>query len=803
MTNHTISKKILAAALAIAASGSTYAQCLDGNCEDGYGVYLYSDGTRYEGYWEAGMRHGFGTQIMPSGNTYMGQFEYDYFSGNGTYTWADDGTKYIGHWQMNNRQGLGTYINADGSVVKGVFDNDEMLDPEEAKQVVGLINGDYKKGFGVNIYEDGSIYEGQWRKKYPNGQGKMTEKDGTIYEGEFKDGYYTGYGTRTTPDGNQKTGLWENDRFIGEVNTSSMKGQISGNTTDGYGLYIFDNGNCYLGYWKDDKMTGLGKIIAPDGSQYEGCWVNGEMYGFGTYTFPDNNEQGLAFYTGDNRNGKFEGYGAWYWKDGSIYYGQFKGDNMNGQGVLIDTEKNGEITSGIWKDGKLVRNVDERDFDLIYGSKNGFAIKLTRYGRYAGQLSDGAPNGQGTLRCYTGFTIVGNCFKDGKVIGKGMLECPDGRRYVGDIEDAAANGKGTLFHTDGTTVTGTFRNGDLVEEKEEVKPSVSKPEVSWTTPQLYNTSTTDNKAKLELCITSQADIKEVIVYLNDKPVYKNVASRGFKTVTSKCDKTVECEIELEPGQNVIYATIKNDGGTTTDKRYITLEKSDRLSEEKRLALVIGNSAYQYILALPNPKNDATLMSQTLQELGFETMTATDMNRDDMIRKIKEFGARLKETQAVGLFFYAGHGIQVDGDNFLVPVNAQIDKKQDVEFECVNLQRLLGEMDYAQNDLNIIILDACRNNPFAKMRAVNDGGLAAVYAPKGTFIAFATAPGECASDGEGENGLYTSQLVKHIKQPGARIEDVFKGTRSDVYNMSQKQQVPWENSSIFGDFYFKK
>jgi len=802
MTKHTINKKIMAAAVAILASGGAYAQCLDGNCEDGYGVYQYEDGTRYEGYWSYGFRDGFGMQIMPNGDTYIGQFDLDHYNGNGTYTWAENGNKYIGHWQKSNRQGIGTYISADGTVQRGLFNNDEMLDDNE--RMNGCINGDCKNGFGVYIYNDGSIYEGEWIKKKPNGQGRMTENGGAIYEGEFLDGEYYGFGVRTAPDGTQKAGMWENNRFVGEVNTNSMKGEISGYTTNGYGIWISDDGSYYMGYWKDDKMHGQGTLYRSDGVVCDGCWEQAKMNGYGKVTFAENDESGRAYYVGDIRNDEFTGFGTMVWKDGSVFYGQFVGGLPNGQGVMIDTDKNGEKISGVWKDGQCNRHVDERDFDLIFGSKNGFGIKLNEYGRYAGQLSDGAPNGQGTLRCHSGFTVVGNCFKDGKNIGEGMLECPDGRRYVGYIEDASANGKGTIYYPDGSTFSGTFKNGDVVEEKEEVVAEVAKPEVSWTTPQLYNTETTSTKAQLEICVTSKEPLQEVLVYVNGVVKYKDVASRGFKVVTSKCDHTVKCEVELEPGKNEIYATIKNAGGTTkTDIRTITLQKSDKISEEKRVALVIGNSSYQNILALPNPKNDANLMASTLQQLGFETIVSIDLSKDDMIRKIKEFGQRLSETKGVGLFFYAGHGLQVDGINYLVPVNASIDKKQDVEFECVNLQRLLGEMDYAENDLNIVILDACRNNPFAKMRAVNDGGLAAINAPKGTYIAFATAPGSTASDGDGDNGLYTSQLVKYIKEPGIKLEDVFKKTRSAVYGLSDKQQVPWENSSIFGDFFFQK
>ncbi len=797
---NTTSKKIMAAALALLTAAGSHAQCIDGNCDDGYGVYLYSNGERYEGFWNNGKHNGFGAYTMPTGDTYVGQFLDGAYNGRGTYSWADNGNKYIGHWQNGDRQGIGTYILSDGRVVTGIFMNDEMIDDDQ--KVDGCINGDCQNGFGVAIYDNGAVYEGFWGNGYPNTQGKMTEPDGSVYEGEFLNGYYNGFGIRTTPDGLTKCGLWEEDRFVSEVNPETMKGDISGNTTNGYGIYVFESGDYYMGYWKNDKMNGQGTIFRTDGTQMQGCWENNQLNGFGIITYGEESESTLAKYIGDLRNGELNGYGCMIWKDNSIYYGQLKNGQPNGQGVLIDTEKGSVKQQGVWENNKLITEMDENDFDLIYGSKDGFGIKLTIDGRYAGQLKNGIPNGQGTLRCHTGFTAVSNNFVNGTINGYGMMECPDGRRYVGEMAGATAEGQGTLYFSDGTSVSGIFHDGNLIDEGQSFDEAVAKPQASWVNP---DTETTDQKTTVELCVASGAQIEEIILYVNGEVKSKKVNPRNPKFKNAKCDYNFKFEVELNPGANEIYATVKNKGGiSSSEKINITLQKSDKISESKRLALIIGNSEYANITPLANPQNDANLMGDILQKLDFETMVFTNLGKDDMIKKIREFGSRLSETKAVGLFFYAGHGLQVDGDNYLVPVNAEIAKKQDVEFECVNLKRLLGEIEYAGNDLNIIILDACRNNPFANMRAINDGGLAAVNAPKGTFIAFATAPGSVAADGGSTgNGLYTSQLAKHISQPNSTIEEVFKKTRTDVYNISNKEQVPWENSSIFGDFYFKK
>jgi len=218
---------------------------------------------------------------------------------------------------------------------------------------------------------------------------------------------------------------------------------------------------------------------------------------------------------------------------------------------------------------------------------------------------------------------------------------------------------------------------------------------------------------------------------------------------------------------------------------------------------MGNSNYSSA-PLKNPSNDAKAIAKELQNLGFEVLVYTDLSLNDMKKHIRTFGEKLSANKGIGLFYYAGHGIQYSGENYIIPVDAKIEKEQDIEFESVNLKRILGEMDYAQNNMNIVILDACRNNPFARsFRSSSSNGLATTTAPQGTMIAYSTAPGSVASDGTGNNGLYTEELLKAITKPGIKIEDVFKQVRLNVYEKSNKQQIPWENSSIFGDFYFKK
>jgi formylglycine-generating enzyme required for sulfatase activity len=226
--------------------------------------------------------------------------------------------------------------------------------------------------------------------------------------------------------------------------------------------------------------------------------------------------------------------------------------------------------------------------------------------------------------------------------------------------------------------------------------------------------------------------------------------------------------------------------------------------EARIALVIGNSRYGGDLPkLTNPTNDADLMAETLQKLGFKVILVKDADLAGMKQKIAAFGDALLNggKDAIGLFYYAGHGIQVAGENYLIPLNARIEKATDADLQAVNANLVLKQMEYAENALNIIILDACRNNPLSRGMRGGDQGLARMDAPMGTFIAYSTAPGATAADGMGKNSPYTLALSKAIQKKGIPIEEAFRDARVEVLAATAKQQVPWESSSLTGAFSF--
>ena len=224
--------------------------------------------------------------------------------------------------------------------------------------------------------------------------------------------------------------------------------------------------------------------------------------------------------------------------------------------------------------------------------------------------------------------------------------------------------------------------------------------------------------------------------------------------------------------------------------------------EKRLALVVGCSEYEFAQVLKNPANDARGMEKKLKELSFEVDLLIDPSLRELKMGIDEFGDKLNSFE-IGLFFFAGHGVQVKGLNYLIPKDANLKTEKMVEYDCVRASRVLSYMENARTNVNIIILDACRNNPFERSwnRSIQSRGLASMNAPKGSMIAYSTAPGRVASDGFGDFGLYTEELLEDLVVPNTPINQMFQRVRKKVIEKSKGEQIPWESTSLTDDFYF--
>ncbi|OCK54132.1 caspase family protein [Bradyrhizobium sp. LMTR 3] len=224
--------------------------------------------------------------------------------------------------------------------------------------------------------------------------------------------------------------------------------------------------------------------------------------------------------------------------------------------------------------------------------------------------------------------------------------------------------------------------------------------------------------------------------------------------------------------------------------------------DQRVALVIGNSNYQIAPKLANPGNDAQSMAQLLNSAGFEVTQATDLTRGDMVKVVQDFSARVAERGpgTVAMIYYAGHGVQVAGENYLLPVDAKIASPSDLDGNSVRLVDVMGTLESIPSRMRIVVLDACRNNPFPE---INDAGrgLAIVDAPRGSIVGYSTAPGMEAQDGDGNHSPYTSAFLNVAREPNLPIEQLFKRVRLEVNNTTSGKQTPWESSSLTSDFYF--
>ncbi|MBU0489418.1 MAG: caspase family protein [Bacteroidetes bacterium] len=385
------------------------------------------------------------------------------------------------------------------------------------------------------------------------------------------------------------------------------------------------------------------------------------------------------------------------------------------------------------------------------------------------------------------------------------------KTFVGNMqpkEDVSATLSlfGGLDLPDGTSnfVAYLYYGTDILVDSQafsvDTKQMTQAPVVKWSDPSSSFFVTNGESVLLRLAIHSIEKPGSAKLIINGKEtdlstsISKNDGDPDYKYL-------LEYRAGLVEGLNTIRAEISNAAGTA---------KSDEITVKfeslkgKRLALIIGNADYEHVGTLANPVNDAKDMSEALKKVGFDVILKENATQKDIKLAIDEFGLLLEEKNyEVALFFYAGHGLQYNNNNYIVPVNAVLGSENDIEYDCVAIGRIIGKMKEAEVQTSFVILDACRNNPFEKKWSSSSGskGLAYMDAPTNTMIAYSTAPGKVAMDGSGKNGLYTSILLKQVLVPNQHIEQVFKNVRKVVEEQSEGLQTPWEVTSLKGDFYF--
>ncbi len=325
-----------------------------------------------------------------------------------------------------------------------------------------------------------------------------------------------------------------------------------------------------------------------------------------------------------------------------------------------------------------------------------------------------------------------------------------------------------------------------------------KPSIGWLNPEKPSEKTDISIYSLQACVRSKAATFDLQISVNNE-VVANL--QNTKTSKKECSYNYIRNIKLEEGENQIMLLVKDDFGESSFSRKIIYKSNKKVY--RGLALVIGNSQYLNTTNLKNPSNDANAMAEAFETLGFEVMHSENLSKEEMKKAIGFYLAKLRNYET-GIFFYAGHGIQYNGKNYLIPVDAKLTKNDHIDEQCIDTGGLLTNMNLMKLATSIMILDACRNNPFEKVgQRVTDtnSGLTGTDAPAGSIVAFATAPGKTASDGSSTNGLYTQEIIKGIYKPNVKVEELFKRVRVNVMNQSNNGQIPWETSSLIHDFYF--
>ena len=328
-------------------------------------------------------------------------------------------------------------------------------------------------------------------------------------------------------------------------------------------------------------------------------------------------------------------------------------------------------------------------------------------------------------------------------------------------------------------------------------PPANPPVVTWGNPVNDNVIVMSDNIAIEVFIKSSTELRSAKILVNGNPQEESSIFQASGNDGSEFKW--QRNVILKKGDNSIYIIATNiAGSTTSEKRTVKYETA---VEEKKIALIMGNADYGEKVSLKNPVNDANLMEATLKELGFDVIKSTNADLSHMREAVREFSRRLSDYN-VGLFNYAGHGIQVDGMNYLIPTDAILAEPADCKFEAMAVDFITEEFGKYPDNVNIVILDACRDNPYRSWSRGGATGFKVMNPTSGTIISFATAAGSTALDGTGGNGLFTEELVKQMLVPQP-IESVFKKTRVEVKKRSKDLQVPMEWTNLNGEFYFKR
>lgn len=511
-----------------------------------------------------------------------------------------------------------------------------------------------------------------------------------------------------------------------------------------FGTITFPSGSRYVGEFKDNQYNGQGTYTFANGNKYVGEYRDNKYNGQGAYTFANGNK-----YVGEFRDDKRNGQGTFTFADGNKYVGEFKDDNFDGQGTFT------------WANGE----------------------------RFVGEFKNNVRNGQGTLTWPDGRTYVGE-YKDDRRTGQGTYIFANGAKYVGEHKDNAFNGQGIEYRPDGTVnLSGLWANGSLTRSY-----ALDRNRFPFDgTVQIAVPPVDAGRAERDRLAAEAEAARRMQRELEQRLVAQAEEARRQQQLQERLAQ------EARERERLVAEARERDR--------LQAARPTAPRQERRVALVVGNAAYTN-QPLANPVNDATDVAASLRAMGFETTLLRDATLAQMRNATRQF-ADAAASSDVALIFFAGHGIEAKGRNYVIPVGAEIKHEYELEDQAYDASRWLDMLEGIKTGnrqrVNIVILDACRNNELVRSWRSASRGLARMDAPTGTFVAFATAPGKVAGDGaKGQrNSPFTKSLLRAIQSPDVPIELMFKEVRRMVIEETNNDQVPWDNSSLVGDFVFRR
>jgi hypothetical protein len=767
----------------------------------GRGIMYFPNGDRYAGDFANGHRVGWGSYLFASNrNRYVGQMLQSKFHGFGVFTFSSDGSRYVGEFRDDNYNGRGIYYRGDGTISQaGIWADDKFSSAETLD--TARFRFDLSPTISAEATESlagaalppcpGVQYQSGWTQCI----GNRAFSDGTQYVGAFLNGEHHGLGTG-----------------------------------------IAATGHRYVGEYRQGKRTGRGTLYFPNGDQYIGDFLAGDRTGYGTYLF----SSGKSRYVGQMLTGRFHGTGTYVFDTGRRYVGEFRDDQFSGPGILYAADGS-VVSTGVWAGDKLARTeyVDAARFPFALSTTAGRTPTASppapaaapvvtaaapapapalppcpgtynaawnqcigtytsnNGGRYVGPFRSGNFNGQGTFYFSNGDVYTGDFVNDVRIGQGNYLFASDRSRYIGAFRDGKFNGVGTYLYADGSRYVGEFRDdrfsGQGVFYRADGTVSSAG---AWADSKLVRAEAVDT-GRFPFARATAAGAPAPAVApapaAAAAPAPAPMAAPSINAETSRLRAEAEQARERQRQAEEALARMQQQVQQTAAQGAI--RPTVPVQPLDAHALVIGNSAYSGSARLPNPVNDARAMSERLRGMGFKVTEVIDANRARLVSALSQFNRSAAQAD-LSLLFYAGHGVQILGTNYMLPIDFDQSDVAQATIQGVSLNSVVEQ--FMPGKTKLVFLDACRDNPLARSdnRSVTRG-LAPINAAQGTLISYATKDGQVAADGVGQrNSPFTKALLEHLSDP-EDIAVVLRKVREKVMASTGGKQQPWEYGSLTG------